>query len=219
MLQDQTNNHLTLPFPDFEPRGWESSGSVSFDALTQPDCILPSQYFGHRSSRPVEGEIRLLIAVLQDAINLYVRTVGRKTRPHIEQFEEVSGWFKATGVPELFAFENICEILGLEPDRMRRWLETLGANGLSASHALAADTTRRSRRGWRLNLGRPRRPRPASFGRRVRNRGDTTRDITRAPGRHVMINAHGSPNAAGSEGDPQLTSSRAGLETKNRLPA
>ena len=115
--------------------------------------------------------MRLLIAVLQDAINLYARTMGRKTHRHVEQFEEVNYWFEATGAQGLFAFENVCEILGIDTDRLRRWLNSLRANGPVAVQrpAAAAGRLQSGRRGWRLNLGRPRRPRAPSLGRRTRS--------------------------------------------------
>ncbi len=76
--------------------------------------------------------MRLLIAVLRDAINLYARTRGRKAHREVEQFEEVNSWFEATGARGLFAFENVCEVLGIDPGRLRRWLKSLHAAGAVA---------------------------------------------------------------------------------------
>ncbi len=130
------------------------------DSIAQPDCVLPSQFFGRWGS-PVEGEIRLLIAVLQDAINTYVRTMHRHGRDNRLAFDEVNAWFQARDQRGLFAFEPLCAILGLDPDSLRRWLRALrGERPPAEAHVSPA--------GRRLDSSRRRRPLSA---RRLRDAG------------------------------------------------
>jgi len=69
MLQDETKVERLESSIDRQARGWENMGYGSFDSITQPECMLPTQFFARRTSTRVEGEMRLLIAVLEDAIN------------------------------------------------------------------------------------------------------------------------------------------------------
>lgn len=159
MRHDKPDTNFTDAITNVNLRQRDTGAPLFLDPLTQPDCVLPSQYFANRASTPVEGEIRLLIAVLQDAMNIYARTRGRKTRAQVEQFAEVRAWFEATGEHGLYGFESVCEILGIEPGRLRRWLKSWFADGAAAQQPAAASRGRHSsRRGWRLNLGRPRAP-------------------------------------------------------------
>ena len=227
MLHHETNDNLTGPVTDQDPRGWESATSVALDSITQPDCLLPSQYFGPRATAPVEGEMRLLIAVLRDAINLYARTRGRKAHREVEQFEEVNSWFEATGAPGLFAFENVCEVLGIDPGRLRRWLKSLHAAGaVAVPGPTAAGRLHSGCRGWRLNLGRPRRPRAPSLGRRTRGGAqrrpvepaDSFSDenqVASARRQRSMLKAEGVVELAAGEGDAQ----RALFDARQRLLA
>ena len=170
--------------------------------------------------------MRLLIAVLRDAINLYARTRGRKAHREVEQFEEVNSWFEATGARGLFAFENVCEVLGIDPGRLRRWLKSLHAAGAVAVPGPTAAGRLRSGRGWRLNLGRPRRPRPPSLGRRTRG-GSLRRPVDQADSfshenqvasahqRRSMLKAEGVAELAAGDGDAQ----RALFDARQRLLA
>jgi len=95
-----------------------------------PDCILPMQYFDQvqkRFSAVAEG--RLLLAVLQDAINCYLEDVNCTGRHARARFREVNDWFNARNCHDLFAFESICEVFGIDPPSVRRALRRMGAYG------------------------------------------------------------------------------------------
>lgn len=94
MRHDKPDTNFTDAITNVNLRQRDTGAPLFLDPLTQPDCVLPSQYFANRASTPVEGEIRLLIAVLQDAMNIYARTRGRKTRAQVEQFAEVRACLK-----------------------------------------------------------------------------------------------------------------------------
>jgi len=94
------------------------------DSRLMPDFVL--QGYGRlRPAFAAGGEGRLLLAVLQDAIDCYI--VNRNRRGHNAriQFREVRNWFDARNHRDLFAFETICEVFGFDPGCIRKALRTL----------------------------------------------------------------------------------------------
>ena len=74
-----------------------------------------------------EGEERLMLAVLESAVEDFQKYVlARKPRGK-KLFQEAEEWFLERDSDELFSFENICDTLQLHPDYMRqgllRWKE------------------------------------------------------------------------------------------------
>jgi hypothetical protein len=96
--------------------------------------MLPAQFFARRTSTRVEGEMRLLIAVLEDAINTYVRCMAPRNHRQREELREVEAWFEGHGQSGLFAFENVCELLGVEAGRLREWVRSSRASRTGARH-------------------------------------------------------------------------------------
>jgi hypothetical protein len=92
------------------------------------DAFLPSQYYGDR--RPgvsSEGERRLLLAVLRNAITDYLQATDSQTREGRLRCHEVAAWFSnKRPASTIFAYEEICESLEIDPDRLRRWLWSRG---------------------------------------------------------------------------------------------
>jgi hypothetical protein len=91
-----------------------------------PDCILPVQYFA-RSKRSFSAgpEGRLMLAVLEDAVNCYLQNMNRSDHEALLELREVNNWFNARNSRDLFAFETICDVLGINPVWMRRCLQAL----------------------------------------------------------------------------------------------
>lgn len=100
------------------------------DFRLAPDSVLPVQYFGRLQLRFSAGaERRLLLDVLQDAISCYVNNMNRTGRSAVLQFREVNDWFNARNCHDLFAFESICEVFGIDPGWLRSGLRALRAEG------------------------------------------------------------------------------------------
>jgi hypothetical protein len=96
------------------------------DGRLMPDFVLPAQYYGRlRPAFATGAEGRLLLAVLQDAIDCYVVNMNRRSRHAVIQFREVRDWFNARNHRDLFAFETICEVFGFDPGCIRNVLRTL----------------------------------------------------------------------------------------------
>jgi hypothetical protein len=98
------------------------------EKILDAGLLLPGQYADLvRRNHVIEGELKLLLAVLEDAIRCYLRNVNVSDGERRREFVEVRNWFEAgtTGVrrADIFSFENLCAALGIEPpyllDRLR----------------------------------------------------------------------------------------------------
>ncbi len=101
-------------------------------ARFEPDFLVPVQFFDlTRRRSTLDGETRLVFAVLEDAVRCYVKTVNSSRRCDREQFDEVQRWFHAeAGIHSPFSFEYVCDVLGIEPASLRERLGLLSVNDL-----------------------------------------------------------------------------------------
>ena len=108
-------------------------------AIVDNDSDAQRRYFDtYRRSEHLEPEKVLLLAILEDAIHLFQKYRGARDRAGKEHFHEVNDWFMNHGDHWLFSFENVCELLALDPEYVRR--------GLLASTGAPALTDKRGRR-------------------------------------------------------------------------
>jgi hypothetical protein len=88
--------------------------------------VLPAQFHSRRDPVPVrEAEVALMIAVLEDAIKTYLKNIDAHSERGRMEFAEVQFWFDAHNEPGLFAFENLCDVLGIDAGWLRRLLHRL----------------------------------------------------------------------------------------------
>jgi hypothetical protein len=69
-----------------------------------------------------EGEKELMMAVLQDAVECFQTYVLSKRPREKRLFQEAEDWILEKNSDWFFSFENICEILELDPDYIRQGL-------------------------------------------------------------------------------------------------
>lgn len=69
-----------------------------------------------------EREEALLVAILEDAIDCYQKYVFARGGKGKKLFEETEQWILDRDADWLFSFENICEMLRLNPGYVRRGL-------------------------------------------------------------------------------------------------
>jgi hypothetical protein len=81
--------------------------------------ILPDQFYGLvRRSAQRSGELRLLTALLEDAMNCFLgRCTGKAEQKQALQQEAVM-WISGKWAAP-FSFELVCEVLGIDPDFLR----------------------------------------------------------------------------------------------------
>ena len=107
--------------------------SIEFASEDLNGSILPLQYNDllRRRSTVADGEYRLLWSVLEDAMRSYLVNRGRSNPTQRKSFEEVRSWFEpANESRSLFAFETICDLLGVDSGRLLKGLKSLDARDL-----------------------------------------------------------------------------------------
>jgi len=92
-------------------------------SLFNPDTVLPEQYFAEHSGDGVTPRERhLMLAVLKDAVDCYQKYALARDPRGRSLFSEAVEWIRSTDREWPFAYENICDVLGLDPASVRRSL-------------------------------------------------------------------------------------------------
>jgi hypothetical protein len=96
------------------------------DRLTElfvPDTLLPSQYFDRVARRADHGgEFRLMLAILEDAVDVYRKQAGAGDARRRALFDDAESWIESDDRSWLFSFENICATLGIDSGYLRKGL-------------------------------------------------------------------------------------------------
>ena len=106
-----------------------SDGTSPHEKAIDAGLLLPGQYADLvRRNHVIEGELKLLLAVLEDAIRCYLRYAQIKEGERRREFIEVRNWFegaRAGGPGDIFSFENLCAALSIEPQVLLARLQIL----------------------------------------------------------------------------------------------
>ena len=106
-----------------------------------PDTLLASQYFDRiRRRRDLTGEQRLMCAIIEDGVEVYLKHCAAKYPNHRELFDAAEQWIETKDRTWIYSFDTICDYLGVDSDYLRRGLRAvkLRARGQSASDAAVA---------------------------------------------------------------------------------
>jgi hypothetical protein len=88
---------------------------------TNGDTSTAQQYLDtFRRSEHLEPEKALITAILEDAIHEYRKYSRARGLEDKERFREVEKWIMHRGNDWIFSFDNVRELLGLDPDYVRR---------------------------------------------------------------------------------------------------
>ena len=82
---------------------------------------------GYVSPQRAPWERALIAAILEDAAHEYRKYKGARGPEGKERFRAAQRWIMGNRDDWIFAFNNVCELLGLNPDYVRRGLR--GAKG------------------------------------------------------------------------------------------
>ena len=92
-------------------------------SLFQPDTLLPAQYFDtFRRKANSEPEKKLMLAILEDAIDCFQKYIFARDGRGKGIFREAEDWILEENSDLLFSFENIWEVLGFNPKYVRKGL-------------------------------------------------------------------------------------------------
>ena len=91
--------------------------------ILEPDTFLPSQFYGNGAlSRKLEGEKRLMIAILKDAVECLEKHRGSRSSAGKISYQSAIDWVEDTDTEWLYSFTNICDLLGFDPNYLREQL-------------------------------------------------------------------------------------------------
>jgi|SRR6478672_8301467 hypothetical protein len=91
--------------------------------ILEPDIFLPSQFYGNGGlSRKLEGEKRLMIAILKDAVECLEKFRDSRSSSGRSHYLSALEWVQDENTEWLFSFTNICDLLGFDPDYLREVL-------------------------------------------------------------------------------------------------
>ncbi|MGH8011982.1 MAG: hypothetical protein ACREQ4_05745 [Candidatus Binataceae bacterium] len=110
--------------------------------LFEPDTLLPIQYFeAMRKKHLLEGEKRLILSVLEDAVECFMKCIDSSTSKGQRLFRDADEWIGLEDKLWVFSFDNVCDMLDINPDYMRRGLKQWKERKLAAmQHAAEART-------------------------------------------------------------------------------
>jgi len=121
--------------------GAEHGAEERMPAVFAPEVLLPVQYYEVlRRKHVLEREKLLMFAVLEDAVETFMKYADSTTLRGQRLFREADEWINYQKDPSWpFSFDNICQFLDIEPNYMRgglrRWKEAKlkGCGQVSAS--------------------------------------------------------------------------------------
>ncbi|MFQ5477730.1 MAG: hypothetical protein ACE5E4_03850 [Candidatus Binatia bacterium] len=94
-----------------------------FVNLFEPDTLLPAQFFAAFAREGgLVRERRLMLAVLQDAVECYQKYALARDPKGRLLFDDASAWIESPEREWSFSYENICEVLSLNPEYLRKGL-------------------------------------------------------------------------------------------------
>ena len=114
-----------------------SSQRFPISVYLEPDVLSSFEFSKtHQRRDDCQPEIKLMFAVLSDAIECFQRYIDAKNRRCRKIFAEAETWILCLENQGLFSFEQICEALHLSPSYIRagllRWSAERAASKRSA---------------------------------------------------------------------------------------
>jgi hypothetical protein len=92
--------------------------------LFEPDALLPAQFYSaFRGGSGVRGEKRLMLAVLEDALDCFQKYSSARDGHAQQLFDEAYAWIVSGDRGWFYSYENICDTLEINPEYLRRGLE------------------------------------------------------------------------------------------------
>jgi hypothetical protein len=101
--------------------------------LFEPDTLLPIQYFeAMRRKHLLEGEKRLILSVLEDAVECFMKCIDASSSKGQRLYRDADEWIWLEDKHWVFSFDNVCDMLDINPEYMRRGLRDWKARKLEA---------------------------------------------------------------------------------------
>lgn len=106
--------------------------------IFEQDTVSTADVFGERSG-PLTPERSLMLAVLEEAARCFLNYGSAEGKQRV-LYDEARDWFASSDQTRLYDFENICNVLGIEPDYLRRRLVEVRDRRQAAAPPVVAST-------------------------------------------------------------------------------
>ena len=94
---------------------------MSDHGLFEPDVLITDLVVAARRRRTaLSGEKRLMLAVMENALDYYQKYIRATDRLGRALFTEAAEWMASTSNEDVYSFENISEMLDINPSYFRR---------------------------------------------------------------------------------------------------
>ena len=101
----------------------EAEATIKELQRSEPSGALAEQFFAPVSLATVYPEAALMCAVLEDAFLCFQRQFEIESRSIQRAAQEAEEWFFSDDSHAPFSFVSVCDVLGLEPEFMRKGLK------------------------------------------------------------------------------------------------
>ena len=114
--------------------------AIDHRKIFQPDRLAEVQYLAaNRRTTRMQPELRLMEAILEDAVATLMTDLRRCTSRQRRDFAEALNWINGrTDQRSIFSFINICETLAIDPDYLRQGLIRRSAENRSRTPSVEA---------------------------------------------------------------------------------
>ncbi|HEY3302701.1 MAG TPA: hypothetical protein VGL70_04090 [Candidatus Binatia bacterium] len=100
--------------------------TLSSPVPDRADLTIDEVFFDHVwRSRARSGEQRLMLAILDNAVDSFAKYAGADDERGKEIFTETEAWLLEQNNDWIFSFENVCETLGIDASYLRAGLYRL----------------------------------------------------------------------------------------------
>jgi len=125
------------------------------ESLFHNDPLTSTEYFDSlKRTLPMESEKRLMLAVLQDAVECYQKYIFARRGKDKNLFSDAEAWILEQDTRSTFSFDNVCDSLGLAPNYVRAGLLMSKNRLLSRRHEREPSGTDSAPKGRRLTRKR-----------------------------------------------------------------
>lgn len=99
------------------------SSSLNVSGYLQPDVLTSFEFFRtYQRCDQLLPEVKLMFAVLTNAIECLQKYSGAKKRSCLKQFKEAEDWIFNKDSHGIYSFKHVCEVLELDPSYLRKGL-------------------------------------------------------------------------------------------------
>lgn len=99
------------------------------ELLTTSAAVLPEQFYNPPAQTTGRGEVALMRAVLEEAVDCFQKQFVKNGRRAQRLAREAEEWIHSDELRWPFSFVNICAVLGLEPGyirlKLKHWRENV----------------------------------------------------------------------------------------------